>query len=155
MLYAKTKTLGNFALKSVIWKEKFLKTRFNVVFRKGQGEKRDADTLAAETWLKETLPNIFRRYDESDIFNVDGTGLYYRLLADRSHFLKGQILTGDKKSKARVTTLVGANMNVIEKLPLLMTGKGRKPRCLRVCQTLPCTYLSNADAWMTGKIFEA
>ena len=36
-----------------------------------------------------------------------------------------------------------------------MIGKSRKPRYFRGCQTLPCTYDSNAIAWMTRKIFEA
>ena len=76
------------------------KTRYNVVFKKAQGEKRDADTPTSETWLKETLPNILSRYSESDIFNADETGLYYRLLPDRSHVLKGENLAGGKKSKA-------------------------------------------------------
>ena len=44
---------------------------------------------------------------------------------------------------------------IIEKLVLLMIGKSRKPRWFRGCQTLPCTYDLNANAWMTGEIFEA
>ena len=99
-----------------------------MVFKKAQGEKRDADTPTSETWLKETLPNILSRYSESDIFNADETGLYYRLLPDRSHVLKGENLAGGKKSKGRVTILVCANMNGTEKLPLLMIGKSKKPR---------------------------
>ena len=126
-----------------------------MVFKKAQGEKRDADTPTSETWLKETLPNILSRYSESDIFNADETGLYYRLLPDRSHVLKGENLAGGKKSKARVTILVCANMNGTEKLPLLMIGKSKKPRCFRGCKTLLCTYDSNANVRMTRKIFES
>lgn len=125
------------------------KTRYNVVFRKAQGEKRDAVTHAsAETWLKETLPNILSRYNESDLFNADETGLYYRLLPDRSHISKGESLAGGENSKARVTVMVGANMNGTEKLPLLLIGKSRKPRCFRCCTTLPCAYDANANACM-------
>ena len=131
------------------------KNRFNVILRKAQSEKRDADTRTTETWLEETLSNILRRYNESDIFNADETGLYYRLCSDWSHISKGETLAGSKKNKARVTILVGANIAGTEKLPLLMIGKSRKPRCFRGCQTLPCTYDSNAIAWMTRKIFEA
>ena len=35
-----------------------------------------------------------------------------------------------------------------------MIGKSIKPGCFRCCLTLPCTYDSNGNAWMTGKIFE-
>ena len=89
---------------------------------------RDADTPASKTWLKETLPNILSHYSESDLFNADKTGLYYRLHPDRPHVLKGENLAGGKKSKARVTILVCANMNGTEKLPLLMIRKSKKPR---------------------------
>jgi hypothetical protein len=67
--------------------------------------------------------------------------------------LKGEKCFGGKKSKERVTALVGANMDGTEKLPLLVIGKYAKPRCFKNVKILPCSYTNNAKAWMTGKIF--
>ena len=54
-----------------------------------------------------------------------------------------------------VTILVCANMLGNDKLKLLMIGKSKKPRCFKNINmdTLPVTYWSNQNAWMTGVMF--
>ncbi|UYV76354.1 hypothetical protein LAZ67_14000142 [Cordylochernes scorpioides] len=66
--------------------------------------------------------------DARDVFNVDET--------------------------ARVTLLVGANMDGSEKLPLLMIGKAANPRCLKNVKTKRVDYANSARAWMTSYLFE-
>ena len=45
-------------------------------------------------------------------------------------------------------------MDGSEKLPLLVIGKSRNPRCMKNCHSLPVLYESNSKAWMTTAIFE-
>ena len=82
-------------------------------------------------------------------------GLYWRLLPDKTHALAGEVCTGGKKSKERVTVLVCANMSGSEKLPLLTIGKFKQPRCFRGVSCLPTEYEANSTAWMTSVVFEA
>lgn len=57
---------------------------------------------------------------------------------------------GGKKSKERITVLVGANASGTEKLPLFVIGKSKKPRCFKNAR-IPVEYAANKKAWMTGK----
>ena len=66
---------------------------------------------------------ILQQYKADDIFNADETGLYWRLLPDKTHAVAGETCTVGKKSKDRVILLVCANMTGTEKRPLLTIGK--------------------------------
>ena len=79
------------------------KTHHNVVYKKEQGEKQDADLGAACDWKKDILPEIVESFREDDIFNADETALYYRGLPDKGHCEKGFELTGGKKAQAAET----------------------------------------------------
>ena len=70
------------------------------------------------------------------------------------HAIAGEVCTGGKKSKERVTVLVYANMSGSEKLPLLTIGKFKKPRCFRGVTCLPTEYEANTSTWMTSVGFE-
>ncbi|XP_030749823.1 tigger transposable element-derived protein 4-like [Sitophilus oryzae] len=61
---------------------------------------------------------------------------------------------GGKHSKQRVTLMLLANMDGSEKAKLLLIGKSKQPRCFRNVKWLPLDYKANADAWMTGALFE-
>ena len=39
------------------------------------------------------------------------------------------------------------------KLPLLVIGKSKTPRCFKGVKSLPCTYRNNKTAWMTTELF--
>lgn len=41
-----------------------------------------------------------------------------------------------------------------EKLPALVIGKSKKPRCFKNVKTLPVKYQNNKRSWMTGLLFE-
>ena len=98
---------------------------------------------------------VLRRFDPSNIFNADETRLYWRLLPDKTHAIAGEVCTGEKKSKERVTVLVCANMSSSEKLSLSSHyWKFKKPRCFRGVMYLSTVYEANTSAWMTSAIFE-
>ena len=104
-------------------------------------------------WTSKDLPDLLQSYTQDDIFNADETGLFYRLLPERSLVLRGETCKGGKKSKERLTVLVAANMSGTQKLPLLVIGKSKSPRCFREVNTPPTEYTNNKKAWMTGAIF--
>ncbi|XP_014768478.1 tigger transposable element-derived protein 1-like [Octopus bimaculoides] len=77
---------------------------------KKQGESASADKQAATEF-----PNALKKIIEENgflleqIFNVDGTGLYWKELRDRSFFSKEEkTIPGYKVSKERVTIMLGA-----------------------------------------------
>lgn len=65
---------------------------------------------------------------------------------------RGERCTGGKKPKARLTVVVGANMDGSEKLPLFVIGKTAKPRCFKNAKIL-INYAANSKAWMTSELF--
>ena len=66
---------------------------------------------------------------------------------------RGERCTGGKKSKHRITLLIGANMSGTEKFPLLAVGKSNRPRAFKN-KEIPVKYGANSKAWMTAKLFE-
>ena len=130
------------------------KVRNNIIFKKEQGEKADADVGAATTWKEDVLTSITTNFHADDIFNADETGLYYRGYPEKGHCVKGSSLSGGKKAKDRITVLLCANMSGTEKYPLLVVGKSKKPRCFPADpKRLPVDYDHSKNAWMTGDMF--
>lgn len=134
------------------WLEKFL-SRNLIVFKTNQGEAKDINLEELSCWQESQIQNALKEYQASDIFNVDETALFWRLLPNKTLAFKGERCTDGKQSKERITVLVGANMTGDEKLPLLVIGKSLKPRCFKN-SNLPVQYNANKKAWMTANIFE-
>ena len=90
---------------------------------------------AITNWLDVTEYKPFRspphfiqlQLSELNIFNAEESGLFYKLLPNRSLVLKGDACHGGKNSKERITILPCANMTGTEKWPLLAIGKAAKP----------------------------
>lgn len=135
------------------WLERW-KARENIGFKRMHGEKKDADTSAAEHWKNNVLPQILLDYNPDDIYNADETGMYYRAIPDGTLSFKKETVCGSKKSKDRVTALVTANMSGSDKRRLLVIGKSKDPRCFRGKKSLPVKYESNKNSWMTSDIFK-
>lgn len=135
------------------WIERF-KKRYNITKGKIHGEAMDVNVDTVQHWIKNVWPEIRKGYNDSDIFNADETGLFYKLTPDRTLRFKQEKCIGGKQSKVRVTVLVCANMNGTEKCKLLVIGKFMKPRCLKNVKRLPVSYNANSRAWMTAAIFE-
>lgn len=134
------------------WLQNF-QSRHSIVFRKEQGEAAAIDMEVVENWQQTILREALSRYAPGDVFNVDETGFFWKVLPDKTMAFKGDKCVGGKKSKERITVLVGSNSNGTEKVPLLVIGKSAKPRCFKN-RTVPVDYLANKRAWMTGKIFK-
>ena len=134
------------------WLDGF-KERNGISFKTVCGESSSVDQDAANEW-KKNIAQIIENTQDKDIFNVDETGLFFKCTPAKTLAFKGEKCSGGKHSKDRITLLVGANMDGTEKLPLLMIGKSRNPRCFKNVKTKPIEYRSNVKAWMTANLFE-
>lgn len=131
-----------------------MKKRTGLVYKSVTGECKSVDLQEVEKW-KSMLPELISGYQPKDIFNMDECGIFYNLLPDKTYTFKGENCHGGKLSKERLTILLGANMDGTEKLPILVLGKSKNPRCFHNVKSLPCEYDSNKKSWMTITIFEA
>ena len=134
------------------WLDRF-KLRHGIVFREVCGEAAAVDDGTVASWLDKSLPPLLSSYHPRDVFNADETGVFYRLLPNKTLCFKGDSCHGGKLSKERITAMVCANMDGSEKLPLMVIGKFERPRCFKNVKTLPVDYRFNKKAWMTSDIF--
>lgn len=128
------------------------KARFNVAFKTISGEAKSCTPDMIAHWKETHIPTILSRYQLKDIFNGDEFGLFYQAVPKGSMELKGEKCVGGKHSKVRITGMCAANA-VGEKLPLLVIGKSKNPRCFKNIKSLPCQYKAQQKAWMDGDIF--
>jgi hypothetical protein len=142
--------LGNDKFKaSNGWLDNF-KKRHSIVFKTVQGEEGAVNVGELNNWQTSVLRDELMKYEPKDVFNLDETGLFWKLLPNKTMAFKGERCTAGKKSRERLTAVVGANMDGSEKLPLLVIGKSAKPRCFKNAE-IPVDYTANSKAWMTSK----
>lgn len=68
----------------------------------------------------------------AQIYNVDETGLNYKMLPTKTLASKlDDTARGHKENKERVTVLVCSNASSTHKLPLVLIGKSGNPRALK------------------------
>lgn len=113
------------------------------------GESKSVDQTIIDDWKTEKLPLMTRDYAPCDIYNVDETGLFYKLQPSKTLHFKDKACDGGKLSKERIIVLLGSNMDGTDKLVPLVIGKFGKPRCFKYVKSLPVTYRSNKNSWMS------
>ncbi|XP_051174284.1 jerky protein homolog-like [Leptopilina boulardi] len=92
-------------------------------------------------------------YDLDFVYNADETGLNWKLLPSKSLASRQEnSAPGRKSSIERVTILVCANASGSHRMPLLLIGKSKKPRCFKNIK-IPLIYKNQKSAWMDTKIF--
>ena len=132
------------------------KKRNGLVFTILRGEAAEANTLGADTFLKNDWPELQRHFHRKDIFNTDETGIYFRALPDSTYVNERSKRTtkGFKTAKDRITALVTCSLEG-EKLPLLIIGQSKHPRCFKGVHQMPSvSYRSSRNAWMAATIWE-
>jgi len=113
-------------------------------------DKNDPKLLSALRALEAIIAN----FDPDDIYNMDETGLFFRLLPRYTLLLPSEDIRttrGKKKSKERITVAVCANATGSHKLPCTMIGKPKTPSCI-VGRCWPLPYYSK-KIWMDGEVF--
>lgn len=135
------------------WLSRF-KKRHGLVLKTVSGESAAVNRDICSHWQQGRLQEILETYEQRDVFNIDEMGLFYKALPTKTLAYKGETCVGGKRSKDRITVLVGANMDGSEKLKMVVVGKSKHPRCFKGVRMLPVTYHANGKAWMTQAIFE-
>jgi DDE superfamily endonuclease/Tc5 transposase DNA-binding domain/Fission yeast centromere protein N-terminal domain len=135
------------------WLNRF-KKRHNIKEYKLHGEGASADVYSEDTVKQmDNLRAECSAYALQDIFNMDETGLFWKLQPDRS--LATHQTSGGKKSKDRITIALTVNADGSEKLEPWIIGRSKNPRCLKHIknrQNLRIVYEYNKTKWMTGAI---
>jgi hypothetical protein len=101
------------------------------------------------------LQALLKGYKLHDIYNMDETGLFYRMPPDRG--LSSKRLAGLKGDKTQITLAFCVNADGSDLRKPLFIGHARKPRCFqkRDGTDLGFSYYWNKKAWMTGTIFQS
>lgn len=136
------------------WLDKF-KKRHGIRYLTISGEKLSCDSKAVEPFKKKfheliTAQNLV----PEQIYNADESGLFWRLLPEKTFVHKNEDhAPGRKISKERITFMPCANATGNHKLNLLVIGKSKKPRAFKNF-TLPVLYKGQAKAWMNVALFK-
>ena len=96
-------------------------------------------------------------FTPDQLFNCDETGLYWRLLPNKTLADASEKCAKNFKSpKDRVTLMATANASGYFQLPLVFTHKSAKPRCFSGINmsALPVHYYSQKSCWMDSLIFK-
>ncbi|GFU84010.1 tigger transposable element-derived protein 6 [Trichonephila clavipes] len=116
------------------------------------GESLSVDINICSKW-QNSLSDLIKEYKPRNIFNMDGTGLFFKCLPEKTFTFKKEKCHGGKHSKKRLTILQAVNMDGSEKITPLVIGKSAKPRCFKDINSFPTKYRSNKKAWMTTELF--
>ena len=132
------------------WMSRF-KSRHGISMRNLHGEAASVDVsvvATARTSLKETLA----QYQPEDIYNIDKTGLFYRMPPSKSLTQGPQ--HGTKQFKDRITIALCVNADGTDYLKPLVIGKSANPRCFKdFNKDAYVQYFNSQKAWMTGYLF--
>ena len=101
------------------------KDRPGIVFKRVCGESASVDDETVKKWL-ETSEGLISQYAPSDVYNADETGIFHKLLPQKTLAFKGEQCVGGKNSKIRLTVLLCTNMDGTDKRKLLVIGKSKK-----------------------------
>ena len=134
------------------WLHKF-KERNGIRLRKLHGE---ASSINQDVVIESrlSLQEKMSSYPAERIYNMDETGLFYRLEPDT--LLATLRLSGRKKDKERLSIALCTNADGSHKLKPLVIGKYAKPRCFKNVNlsNLGITYRNNKRAWMLATLFQ-
>ncbi|GBC11696.2 jerky protein homolog-like [Rhizophagus irregularis DAOM 181602=DAOM 197198] len=125
------------------WLYKF-KQRNNIRRYHIHGESESAP-LASLPEERTKLQQLLSRYILDQIYNIDETGLFYRM--SPSQTLSTKPVPGRKKDKTRITVLLGANATGTDKLKPWVIGNAKRPRPLSKVnlERLPVFYRGVPD----------
>jgi hypothetical protein len=102
------------------------------------------------------LIEITKSYKPKDIYNCDETGIFWRLLPNKTVAFNDESGKGGKKAKDRVTALLFSNSDGTDR-DIILIGKSKSPRCFKEKgkrKKLPLKYYNQHNAWINANIFE-
>ena len=93
---------------------------------------------------------IISKYNPENVYNMDETGLFFRLLPKYTLLMPFEDVgstRGKKRAKERVSLVVCANATGTHKIPCTLIGKPKFPACIRN-REWPVKYFNQNKAWM-------
>ena len=138
---------------SSVWLVRF-KKRYGICILKITGEKLSSQPELVDPFkIKLREKNAEMQLSKDQIYNVDESGLYWKLLPDKTYVSTSEkVAPGTKTEKQRITFLCGANASGSHRLKLLVIGKAKKPRSFKNFNC-PTEYNNSKSYWMTSTIF--
>lgn len=135
------------------WLTKF-KRRHGIRFLKVCGEILSSDTSSITPFIHRFRSKITEMgLTNEQIYNADESGLFYRLLPDKTYVSATEkTAPGRKIQKVRVTFMLCSNAEGTHKTTPLVIGKYEKPRPFKGFDN-PLLYDHSKSSWMTSKIF--
>ena len=133
------------------WLERY-KKRHGILLHKVHGESNEVNLADVEK-SREELRCIISEYELIDVYNMDETGLFYRLEPDAT--LATGPVKGKKKNKEQITVALCANATGMDKQKPLLIARTARPRCFGkdFDPIVYAIYCYNEKAWMTSDLF--
>lgn len=131
------------------WLERF-KKRYHISLRIRHGEAGSIPDSAEDEMR--ALQTVAGEFQEEDIYNMDETGLFWKMIPSRG--LLSQSYPGLKREKARISLCFCVNATGSDRLPVWIIGKAKTPRALRnvSISTMGGRWRWNKKAWMNTTI---
>ena len=85
--------------------------RHNIKYRSVCGENGAVDKEVCEDWKDKTLLPILERYNPNNVYNADETGLYWRLLPDKT--MQFQVKSKVKKGSLSLCVLIMTDSDIL------------------------------------------
>jgi hypothetical protein len=98
----------------------------------------------------EELYRIITQYDLENVYNMDETSLFFRLLLRYNLLMPNKDISttgGKKKAKDRVSFIICANTFGTHKILYALIGKLKELACIKDWQW-PILYFNQTKAWM-------
>jgi len=132
------------------WLQK-LQKRYKLKFRVYSGEGAAVDQDAVENF-RLLLKDTCKDYCPRDIYNMDETGLQFKLVQQKSIAGSGK-LQGDKPVHDRVTVVFAVNALGEKEQPMVI-GTAQNPQCFRRRgKPQGITWVKGKKAWMNRELF--
>lgn len=134
------------------------KTRHGIRFISICGEKLSADAEAANEFSVK-FQEIVKENEllPCQVYNIDETGLNYKMLPSKTLSAPYETVAGTKLLKDRLTVAPCSNADGTHKLSLFVIGKSKKPRAFKNINlsSLPVYYRNQKSAWMDCNLFKS
>jgi hypothetical protein len=130
---------------------KGLKKRHQIEWTTIRGESESVNPEVVTNWQKE-LESEINGFDSKDIYNLDETALFWRILPNKTYAFGNESKKGVKQLKNRVTLVLITNADGSDKRAV-MIGQSKNPRAFRKVKSLPIDYYNQKNAWIDVKIF--
>lgn len=99
-----------------------------------------------------SLQTVAKEYEEENVYNMDETGLFWKIVPSRG--LLSQSPPGVKKDKSRVSLAIYVNATGSDLLPIWIIGKYKTSRALQGIRvaTMGGGWRWNKRAWMNTEV---